>query len=200
MHISNELVCIRVRSTTTLTTKKQEIKMDITKVLVGTLVLTKVKVIRKTYECAAWFLDVEIQPGTYNLNAYISWSDGRQRIHNISAECDGVSTAGDFTPLWCGNAVGKNRYVAGQKETAFIDIACSGMVHEKREIVQPYTFTLNERAIVRTEWETDGRYSNPPGIKEVMWRYEWKRDCKLVYAERARYQSGNHIAAIEGAI
>jgi len=103
---------------------------DTLKIHVGTLTLTQKHVQRVSYECAAWYRDVEIAPGAYPIYAFAYWIDGGHKIHQLSAICEGITVAGDFTPLFGGNPIAKSRDVRGEPATATIALPTYGALSD----------------------------------------------------------------------
>jgi hypothetical protein len=167
------------------------------KVQIGTLVLNQATTKRLTYECAAWYRDVRIEPGEYPLFAFIEWTvdgGGMYRLTSIHAVCDGVTVAGDFTPLFAGNAIGKSRDVKGEPATATIELPTYGREHRGDAVplttarvwnqadrsIQTAIVRLSEAdALVVEVYECAPWNDAEMGPGEPQWGLRWNRNLKV---------------------
>lgn len=104
------------------------------KIQIGTLVLKQATIKTLSYECAAWYRDVQIEPGEYPIFAYVDWTydgGGMYRLTRILAVCPGVTVAADFTPLFAGNPIGKSRDYRGEACDATIELPTYGREHSE---------------------------------------------------------------------
>lgn len=70
---------------------------------VGTVTLDKPTIFRRHYETAAWYTDVEVAAGTYDVVAY---AEGRRWLVSPSIVAEGNVVAEYLAALWCGVPVG----------------------------------------------------------------------------------------------
>lgn len=87
---------------------------------IGHLTLDKPAISRITYDCAAWFMDVKLEPGTYEVFAYFRSTDDYEHASSCGLtyiEADGVVVDDCFTPLWGGVPIPntKSRSHVGQR-------------------------------------------------------------------------------------
>ena len=73
---------------------------------VGWYTLHEKRVFRSTFECAAWYEDVEVQPGTYDVLAYPTWTNIG---HALYVQAEGMVTGAYFGSLYGGRAIGPDR-------------------------------------------------------------------------------------------
>lgn len=166
--------------------------MDTTKIKVGTLTLTEVRNVDLPQEFAAWHQTVRIEPGTYDVFAYLQWSDGGYRISSLSAQCEGITISSNFRSHMFGQWGKSDNNCNGQRATTHIRLPTYGQVGESSALLAQATLC---DAIVRTEW--DPREHNPASTSSRMWRLTWNRDRKPIIIERSRYSGGLSIAAFE---
>ena len=153
---------------------------------VGTLTLTSARDQSLPQEFAAWHQTVRIEPGTYDVFAYLEWSDGNYRIHSLSASCEGITISSDFRSHMLGQWGKSDNNRNGQRATACIHLPTYGTVGDVSPLLEQAALC---DAIVRTEWD--------PRDHAKMWRFTWNPARKPVVIERARYSGGASLAAFE---
>lgn len=163
--------------------------MDTLKIKVGTLVLTEARNQDLPQEFAAWHQTVRVEPGTYDVFAYLDWSDGGYRVHSLSAACEGVTISSNFRSHMLGQWGKSDKNCNGQRATAHVRLPTYGQVGESSGLLAQVTLC---DALVRTEW--DPREQSTTGR---MWRLTWNPERKPVIIERARHNGGLSIAAFE---
>jgi hypothetical protein len=151
------------------------------KIKVGTLTITEARNVDLPQEFAAWHQTVRVEPGTYDVFAYLDWSDGGYRIHSLSAACDGVTVSSNFRSHMLGSWGKSDNNRNGQIATAHIQLATYGGPSDSYDTGSVQLCD----AIVRTE-RNDGR-----------WRLTWNPSCKPVVIQQARHGGGLSIAAFE---
>ena len=154
---------------------------------VGTLTLTASRDVSLPQEFAAWHQTVRVEPGTYDVFAYLDWSDGGYRIRSLSAECEGVTISSDFRSHMLGQWGKSDNNRNGQRATAHIHLPTYGSVQERSPLMEQATLC---DALVRTEWD-------PSSGAGRMWRLTWNAERKPIVIEQARYGGGTSIAAFE---
>ena len=166
--------------------------MDTIKIKVGTLVLTEARNVDLPQEFAAWHQTVRVEPGTYDVFAYLNWSDGGYRVHSLSAACEGVTISSNFRSHMLGQWGKSDNNCNGQLATAHVRLPTSGQVGESAPLLAQATLC---DALVRTEW--DPRDHNPQSTAGRIWRLTWNPERKPIVIERARHNGGLSIAAFE---
>jgi len=68
-----------------------------TRKAIGTYTLEKPEVFQKLYECAAWYTDIEVQPGVYPVTTDGYW---------LFVELPGVIVSDNFQSLFAGMPIG----------------------------------------------------------------------------------------------
>ena len=91
------------------------------KIKVGSLALAEARDVSLPQEFAAWHQTVRVEPGTYDVFAYLDREGGGYRVRQLSAECEGVtvSSRGDshrvlhrvsiYDPQWIINWASRSR-------------------------------------------------------------------------------------------
>lgn len=161
--------------------------MNTYKVKVGTLALTEARNVNLPQEHAAWYQTVRVEPGTYEVYAYLIWTydgDGMYRIHEIAAQCEGVTTR-----CYYGNAE-RDAARTGKPATAHIRFPRYGLVGEQDALLAQ---TVLCNALVRTEW--DPKEHDPQTTNGRMWRFEWDRTVKFRADEGQARHSGATLTA-----
>lgn len=130
------------------------------KIEIGTFTLTEKRIVRKSYECAAWFTDVEVQPGTYPVFAYVSWTfdgGGMYRLHSMSAQCDGVIVDNCQVALWAGNRIGNNPGPdhRGEQDVAHIELPVYGAVGRDHKLAKMVSFDETKSPLVYEEYASE---------------------------------------------
>lgn len=166
--------------------------MDTITIKVGTLVLTEATDVNLPQEFAAWHQTVRVESGSYDVFAYISWSDGGYRIRSLSAKCDGMTVSSNFRSHVLGTWGKSDNNRNGQAATAHIELATYGAVGKPTGLLGQASLC---DAIVRVEW--DPREHDPKSTTGRMWRFNWNEAKKPVVIERSRYGGGSAIAAFE---
>ena len=77
---------------------------------IGTVVVTEAKNVTKHFETARWFSQIRVEPGNYPLFVADHYGTPYYWV-----EYHGEIIADDFTPLYCGNPIGKSRTHVGQQ-------------------------------------------------------------------------------------
>jgi hypothetical protein len=161
--------------------------VSVLKIKVGILALAEARDVQLPQQFAAWHQTVRVEPGTYDVFAYIEWSDGARQIRSLLAECEGVTISSDFRSHMLGQWGKSDNNRNGQIATAHIHLPTYGVVGEASPLIAQATLC---DALVRTELDRpsgDGR----------MWRMTWNADRKPIVIEAARYGGGTSIAAFE---
>lgn len=166
--------------------------MSTLKIKVGSLILTDVRDVNLPQEFAAWHQTVRIDPGTYDVFAYLDWSDGGYRIRSLSAQCEGITVSSDFRSHMYGTWGKSDNNRNGQRATAHVELSASGLVDSSFPLLAQATLC---DALVRAEW--DPRDHNPLSTIGRMWRFEWNSACKPIVIEAARHSGGLSLAAFE---
>ena len=174
--------------------------MDMIKIKVGTLTLTEARNEDLPQEFAAWHQTVRIEPGTYDVFAYLQWSDGGYKVSSLSAQCEGITISSNFRAHMFGQWGKSDNNRNGQRATAHIRLATYGQVGESSPLRAQTTLC---DAIIRTEWNTpnatgrDPREHNPESTSGRMWRLTWNPARKPIVIERSRYNGGLSLAAFD---
>jgi len=162
------------------------------KIKVGSLALTEARDVDLPQEFAAWHQTVRVEPGTYDVFAYVEWSDGVRRITSLMAECEGVTISSDFRSHMLGHWGKSDNNRDGQRATACIHLPTYGTVGEMSPLLAKAALC---DAIVRHEWEP--RDLDPKTTHGRMWRLTWNPDRTPIVIQQARYGGGTSIAAFE---
>jgi len=165
------------------------------RIKIGTLILKQATVKRLSYECAAWYSDVKVEPGEYPIYAYVDWTYDFHgfRLTRILALCPGVTVAADFTPMFAGNPIGKSRDYRGEEAQATIELPTYGREHRGDSVpltsVKVYsedrTFQMAEvrwneaDALVKEVYECRPWDDKEMGPGEPQWSLRWNRELKL---------------------
>lgn len=72
---------------------------------VGTYLVDEPVTYVNHYECAAWYQEVEVQPGEYQVYAWIE----NDHVKHFCVTLPGIVTASDFTAHYCGVRIGDKR-------------------------------------------------------------------------------------------
>lgn len=161
--------------------------MNTLKIKVGTLTLTESRDESLPQEFAAWHQTVRVEPGTYDVFAYIEWSydgGGGYRLRQLAAHCEGITVSSNFRSHMLGEWGKSDNNRNGQRAVAHVHLLTYGKVGEKSLLAQA---TLCD-AIVRVERDdSDGR------------RYSlaWNTARKPIVIEQARHNGGLSLAALE---
>jgi len=162
------------------------------KIKVGSLALIEARDVELPQEFAAWHQTVRIEPGTYDVFAYLEWTDGTLRVRDLSAACEGVTISSNFRAHMLGMWGKSDNNRNGQRATAHIHLPTYGTVGET--VPQLAQATLCD-ALVRQEW--DPRDHDPRSTTGRMWRFIWNSARKPIVIEQARYGGGLSLAAFE---
>lgn len=162
------------------------------KIKVGSLVLTEARDEKLPQEFAAWHQTVRIQPGTYDVFAYLEWSDGALRVRSLSARCEGITVSSNFRAHMLGVWGKSDNNRNGQRATAHVSLPTYGTTGATDALLAQATLC---DAIVRQEW--DPRDHDPGSTHGRMWRFTWNQDRKPIIIEERRYGGGLSLAAFE---
>lgn len=164
-----------------------------TKIKVGTLTLIASRDVDLPQEFAAWHQTVRIEPGTYDVYAYLDWEyDAKSyRVRQLAAACEGVTVSSNFRSHVLGQWGKSDNNRNGQRATAHVELPTYGRADEPSPLLAQATLC---DAIVRTEW--DPRDHDPASTSGKMWRFTWNPDRKPIVVEEPRY-GGLAIAAFE---
>lgn len=162
------------------------------KIKVGSLQLTEARDVSLPQEFAAWHQTVRIEPGTYDVFAYLDWEGGGYRVRSLSADCEGVTVSSNFRSHMLGHWGKSDNNRNGQRAAATIQLATYGTVAEASPMMDQTTLC---DALVRVEW--DPREHNPASTSGRMWRYEWNVSKKPIVIEAPAYGGGLSLAAFE---
>ncbi len=162
------------------------------RIKVGTLILTEARDENLPQEFAAWHQTVRVEPGTYDVFAYLEWSDGALQVRSLSAACEGVTISSNFRAHMLGawGKSGNNRN--GQRATAHVHLPTYGTVGAAAPLLAQATLC---DALVRQEW--DPRDHDSKSTTGKMWRFTWNVARKPIVIERSRYGGGTSLAAFE---
>lgn len=162
------------------------------KIKVGTLALTEARDVELPQEFAAWHQTVRVDPGTYDVFAYLTWSDGALQLRSLSATCEGVTISSNFRAHMFGTWGKSDNNRNGQRATAHIQLPTYGRVDVASTLLAQASLC---DAIVRSEW--DPREHDPRSTTGRMWRFTWNAERKPIVIERSRYGGGTSLAAFE---
>lgn len=164
------------------------------KIKVGSLQLTEARDVSLPQEFAAWHQTVRVEPGSYDVFAYLEWEYGMgaYRLRSLSAACAGVTISSNFRAHMLGQWGKSDNNRNGQIATAHIELPTYGTVGETSSLLAQVALC---DALLRTEW--DPREHNPASTSERMWRFEWNRDRKPIIIEAPNYGGGLSLAAFE---
>ena len=135
---------------------------------------------------------MRIEPGTYDVFAYLDWLDGGYRVRSLSAECEGVTISSNFRSHMLGQWGKSDNNRNGQRAAATIQLPTYGVVAETSLMTAQAALC---DALVRVEW--DPREHNPASTSGRMWRYEWNSARKPIVIEAPTYGGGLSLAAFE---
>jgi len=156
------------------------------KIKVGTLTLTEARDVDLPQEFAAWHQTVRIEPGTYDVFAYLDYEGDGYRVTGLAAEAEGVTISSNFRSHMLGQWGKSDNNRNGQRATAHIRLPTYGVVADAAPSLLDQA-TLCD-ALVRSEWDS---------AVGAMWRLAWKSDQKILVIEAPRYGGGLAIAAFD---
>jgi hypothetical protein len=162
--------------------------MNTLKIKVGTLTLTESRDQSLPQEFAAWHQTVRIEPGTYDVFAYIEWAGGREggyRLHQLSAQCEGVTVSSNFRSHLWGQWGKSDNNRNGEREIAHVHLPTYGQVGEKSLLAQATLCDAIER-VERVDADGARRYS-----------LDWNAATKPIVIEQARHSGGLSLAALQ---
>jgi len=145
------------------------------KIKVGALVIDGPRDVNIPQENPAWHQTVRVQPGTYDVHAFVEWSpDGGGTFHllRLSAQAEGSTVSSYFGP----DGRGGIKHRDGERVAARVDVPTYGVVGEPEAASTKVTL---DDVILRTEWDPQdhGMRSGPsPGR---MWRLTWRAGVKV---------------------
>lgn len=155
------------------------------KIKIGTLLLTEARDETLPQEFAAWHQTVRVEPGTYDVFAYLDWLASGYSIHSISAQCEGITISSNFRAHMFGQWGKSDNNRNGQHATAHIHLPTYGRVDEPSPLLAQAALC---DAITRAVWASE---------RGPMWRFVWNQDRKPFVIERARHSGGLSLAAFE---
>ena len=165
------------------------------KIKVGSIQLTEARDVSLPQEFAAWHQTVRIEPGTYDVFAYLEWSDGGYRVRSLSADCEGVTISSNFRSHMLGQWGKSDNNRNGQRAAASIQLPTYGTVNDPSPILAQATLC---DAIVRTEWDPrDHGMRDGVSTPGLMWRFTWSADRKPIVIEAPAYGGGLSLATFE---
>ncbi len=166
--------------------------MDTIKIKVGSLTLTQACDVDLPQEFAAWHQTVRVEAGTYDVFAYLQWSDGALRVRSLSAACEGVTISSNFRSHMLGAWGKSDNNKNGQRATAHVELPTYGTVDAPSALLAQAALC---DALVRVEW--DPRDHDPRSTTGRMWRFTWNEAKKPIIIERIRYGGGTSLATFE---
>jgi hypothetical protein len=161
------------------------------KIKVGILTLTESRDVELPQDFAAWHQTVRVEPGTYDVFAYLDASDKMLRVRSLSAQCEGVTISSNFRSHMLGQWGKSDNNRNGQRATVHVELPTSGLVDSTFPLLAQTTLC---DALVRTEW--DPRDHDARSASGRMWRFVWNAERKPIVIERPRY-GGLALAAFE---
>lgn len=162
------------------------------KIKVGSIALTAARDVDLPQEFAAWHQTVRIAPGTYDVYAYLEWTDGALAVRSLSAACEGVTISSNFRAHLLGAWGKSDNNRNGQRATAHVQLPTYGTVGDLSPLLAQATLC---DALVRVEW--DPRDHDARSTHGRMWRFTWNQDRKPIVIEAARHGGGLSLAAFE---
>ncbi len=162
------------------------------KIKVGTLALAEARDVELPQEFAAWHQTARVPPDTYDVFAYLVWSDGARRVQSLSVQCEGTTISSNFRAHVLGAWGKSDNNRNGQRTTVYIHLPTYGAVDTPSPILAQATLC---DALVRVEW--DPRDHDPQSTTGRMWRFTWNETRKPIVIERPRYGGGTSLAAFE---
>ncbi len=162
------------------------------KIKVGSLTLVASRDVNLPQEFAAWHQTVRIDPGTYDVYAYIDWEDGGLRLRSLLAECEGITISSNFRAHMLGSWGKSDNNCNDQRATAHVDLPTYGTIAAPSPILAQVTLC---DAIMRVEW--DPCENNPHATTGKMWRFTWNPARKPIVIQQARHSGGLSLAAFE---
>ncbi len=157
------------------------------RVKVGTFTLTAVRDVSLPQEFAAWHQTVRIEPGTYDVFAYLDHMLGG--THHI----EGITISSNFRSHLWGHWGKSDNNRNGTIATATIHLPTFGYVDDASPGPLLSQATLCD-AIVREERDIVRRdYNNEKVVR--MWRFEWKRGVRVKIDDKQKWHSGQTMDA-----
>jgi len=162
------------------------------KIKVGSLVLIQARDVDLPQEFAAWHQTVRVEPGSYDVFAYLDWEGSGYRIRSLSARCEGVTISSNFRSHMLGTWGKSDNNCNGKPAVAHVHLPTYGTGGDLSPILEQ---TVLCDAIVRTEW--DPRDHDPRSAAGTMWRFTWNSAKKPIIIERSRHSGGMCLATFE---
>lgn len=162
------------------------------KIKVGSLALTEARDVELPQEFAAWHQTVRVEPGTYDVYAYLDREAGTLRVRSLTAQCEGTTISSNFRAHVLGTWGKSDNNRDGERATAYIQLPIYGRVGEASPLLAQTTLC---DAIVRPEW--DPRDHDPRTMTGWMWRFEWDPARVPIVIESPRYGGATCLAAFE---
>ena len=161
------------------------------KIKVGQFTLAQSRDVNLPQEFAAWHQTVRVEPGTYDVFAWVDFGDGEYRVRNLAAIAEGVTVSSNFRSHMFGQWGKSDNNRNGQIATATICLQTYGRVANGVPIGLGSATLID--AIQREEWEPDS------GLDlGRMWRLVWRRDAKIVLEPgQDVYSGGTLVARVE---
>lgn len=149
------------------------------KVKVGTMALTATREVRVPQEYAGYDETVSVEPGLYDVFAYIQWMGDLEgyRIHSLAARATGITTY-----AWYGN-VARSHELIGRCTEVSIGLPTYGRC--------PHTCNSTQlnHAIEIEEWQ--------PEAGGRMWCMQWRRGVKVCITQPAPWAGGTDEGVLE---
>lgn len=159
------------------------------KIKVGTFVLETARNVDIPQAFAAWHQTVRVEPGTYDVFAYLE--DMGYLVRSLSVECEGITISSYFRSHMLGQWGKNDNNRNGQRATAHIHLPTAGGVGEADGILAHTTLC---DALIREEW--DPREYNPASTCGRRWRFVWNKARKPLIIELVPC-GGTSLAAFE---
>ena len=112
---------------------EKEGPMNCIKKKIGSVIIAEGQTTTKTYECAAWYKNLALTPGTYDVfglfEKYGPYSGvkpefvGKEEMKWVTYTVPGVITGDCFDSLFCGNLIARHRNEhVGEPETHYVQL------------------------------------------------------------------------------
>lgn len=158
------------------------------KVKVGSLTLTESRDVNLPQEHAAWHQTVRVEPGVYDVYAYLDhFEGGTWHIHSISAQCEGVTVSSNYRSHVLGVYSASDNNVNGTRAEAHIRL-------------QTYGCWLPDEQHIDTSLRLDSAISMVDWVSEhttgVMWRFVWNPLARVVADDGQPYWQATQTAHV----
>lgn len=151
------------------------------KVKVGVLTLTESRDVSIPQEVAAWHQTVRVEPGAYDVYAYLDAHD--HSVRQLSASAEGVTVSSSFRSRIGAHHGARDNNRNGQRASVSIELATYGRVGGDFGLLAQANLSS---ALSRTEWEP--RDLDPARGGPRMWRFEWTGGRVQVEPGQQSYQ------------